>query len=304
MPCYSPLHGYKSKNLTETGKRKITFSRQSGLIDLVMTVPCGQCIGCRIDRSRQWALRCVHEAKLHKENCFVTLTYDDEHLPPADTLLKTDLQYFFRKLRKSGVNFRYYACGEYGDISQRPHYHAIIFGHQFLKDRKRHSTAKNGDVVYISESLNKLWGNGYCTIGSFNYSSAAYVARYCMKKQMGKDAINHTNYTRVDVDSGVLYQVAPEFALMSLKPGIGSGWYDKYKSDAFPSDFLTHQGKKHPVPRYYTEKLKKEDETTHSKIKGKRKKQAKLLADNNTPDRLAVRETCKKAQTSSLKRNI
>lgn len=106
MPCFSPLYGYKSSRLSENGKRQIVFKRQQGLVDLpVMTVPCGACIGCRIDRSRSWALRCVHESKMHDANCFITLTYNDENKPYGGSLDKTDLQKFLKRLRKKLARF-------------------------------------------------------------------------------------------------------------------------------------------------------------------------------------------------------
>jgi len=301
MPCFSPIHGYASKSLTKNGKRKIVFQLANGYADKPMTIPCGVCIGCRIDRSRQWALRCVHESKMHETSCFVTLTYDDEHLPQDLSLDKSHLQLFFKRLRNRGIKFRYYACGEYGEENNRPHYHAIIFGYSFLEDRKKLFKSKNGDQVYRSDSLNEIWGFGMCTVGSFNYASAAYVARYCMKKKGGKMAESH--YSRIVRESGEIIQVVPEFALMSLRPGIGSEWYAKFKKDVFPSDFLIHDSKKHSVPRYYLNKLEKEDLTEHAKIKSKRKKEQKINAPNMTSERLAVRETVKKSQISLLKRN-
>lgn len=302
MPCYSPLFGYKSKKLNDNGKRKLVFTRQSGLVDLQVTVPCGKCIGCRIDKSRQWAIRCTHEAKMHKHNCFVTFTYDDENLPPDLGLQKTDLQNLFKKIRYHYHDFRYYACGEYGDQLGRPHYHVLFFG-LYFDDRKKHSQTKQGNTLYTSPKLTELWGKGHCFIADFSYATAAYTARYVMKKQYGKDAGQSEAYTRVSTD-GELYQVPQEFALMSRRPGIGSGWYDKFKSDAFPSDFLVHEGKKHPVPRFYLSKLEKESEDESKKIKYARKKASRATASDNTPDRLYSREQCKKAQVKQLTRSL
>jgi len=302
MPCYSPLHGYKSKLTTANGRRAITFNRSAGFTDVALTVPCGVCIGCRIDRSREWAIRCVHEAKTHARSCFITLTYDDDHLPVNKSLDKTHLQKFFKRLRKKCGPFRYFASGEYGDKTERPHYHAIIFGLDFSEDRKRHSYNKQKQPIYKSQTLTETWGLGHCTIGAFSYQTAAYTARYVMKKRVGKHADDH--YTRVDLSSGDIYNINPEFACMSLKPGIGSDWYDKFKKDAFPSDFLIVDGKKHPVPRYYADKLKKEDETLHKKIKIKRKLAQKLAAYHSTSWRLRTREECKKAQISRLTRSL
>lgn len=268
-----------------------------------MTVPCGQCIGCRIDRSRHWALRCVHESKFHLRNSFLTLTYSDDLLPAGLSLEKKHLQDFFKRLRNYGFEFRYFAVGEYSD-SNRPHYHVLLFGEDFSADRKKHSSTPRGDIQYISATLQKIWGFGHCMIGSFNYATAAYTARYVMKKQFGTKNLDHENYSRVDLVTGQIYQVLPEFSLMSRKPGIGSQWYEKYKSDAFPSDFLIHEGKKHPVPRYYYEKLKKEEPKKFEKISTKRAKARLENAHNSTPDRLYTREECKKSQISQLKRNL
>lgn len=303
MPCYSPLKGYKSALVTAEGKRKIVFSRQSGFSDLPIEVPCGQCIGCRIDRSRMWAIRCVHEAKFHLRNSFVTLTYDQNNIPTSNSLVKEHLQLFFKRLRKAGYVFRYYACGEYGEDSNRPHYHVVFFGINFDFDRKQHSKPRDGVTLYTSKILSDTWGMGHCIIGDFSYQSAAYVARYCMKKHniTGEDDYH---YTRVDSSSGEIFNIQPEFALMSRRPGLGSDWYDKYKSDAFPSDFLVHKGKKHPVPSYYIKKLEKEDSNLYKDIKLRRKKNMQENALNSTPDRLFVREEVKKAKLNQLKRSI
>ncbi|AXH74040.1 MAG: replication initiator protein [Microviridae sp.] len=304
MPCYSPLHGYKSRLLTASGKRKIVFSAAAGYSDLAMTVPCGQCIGCRIDRSRQWALRCVHESKLHIHNSFVTLTYDDDNLPLGHSLQKRDLQLFFKKLRKNYAPFRYFACGEYGDQTRRPHYHIIFFGIDFHEDRKKHSTGKRGNPLYTSQTLQNAWPYGHSSVGEFNYATAAYTARYIMKKQLGKDSANRDAYTRFDSVTGELFQVTPEFSLMSRKPGIGTGWYEKYSSDAFPSDFLVHEGKKHPVPRFYFNKLEKEAPDVHQLLKTKRAHARKSDYANNTPDRLYTREEVKLSKIKQLTRDL
>lgn len=304
MPCYSPLVGYRSRFTNDSGKRSIVFNRSSGFVDQPVTLPCGQCIGCRIDRSRSWALRCVHESKSHDRNCFITLTYSDDKLPNFESLEKDSLQRFFKRLRKAGFQFRYYACGEYGDSTNRPHYHALLFGIDFSEDRKLHTQTGQGNVLYVSKTLESIWGNGFCTISEFNYQTAAYVARYVMKKQTGRNAIESARYSRVNLGTGETFQVAPEFAVMSLRPGLGADWYSRYKKDAFPSDFLISDGKKHPVPRYYLDKLKKEDLSTHDLIKAKRKKARHDSAYDNTPDRLHVRETVKKSQITNLTRSL
>jgi len=303
MPCYSPLVGYRSRTVGTSGKRKLVFSRSAGFSDLEVKVPCGQCIGCRIDRSRMWAIRCVHESKMHSRNCFITLTYSDENLPFTLSLEKDHLQKFFKRLRHHIGKFRYYACGEYGDDTRRPHYHAILFGVDFADDRTLHSRNSRGHSLYISQLLSDTWGLGHALISPFTYSTAAYVARYCMKKQNGKSAYEHEKYCRYDSITGELFHVSPEFALMSNRPGIGSAWYDRFSTDVFPSDFLVHEGKTHPVPRYYLDKLIKSNPQKADKIKTKRK-EARANDINSTPDRLTAREIVKKAQLTTLKRSL
>lgn len=304
MPCYSPLQGFKSKHINENGKRPIEFKRAHGFIDLGLTVPCGNCIGCRIDRSRSWAARCMHESKMHAQNCFITLTYNDANNPPGGTLVKSDLQKFFRSLRDRGYTFRYFACGEYGDLTKRPHYHALIFGMDFSEDRRKHSTTNSGFPQYTSKILTDTWGKGHCTVSAFSYATAAYTARYVMKKIRGKNASDDPVYTRLNLVTGELFQAESEFALMSRKPGLGSMWYDRYKRDTFPSDFIIVDGKKHTVPRFYLEKLKLEDERTFKKIRGKRAKAREETVADNTSDRLYTKMEVKKSKISRLERTI
>lgn len=302
MPCYHPLEGFRSQSLTKNGKRKLTFSAKSGYVDLPQTVPCGQCIGCRLERSRQWAVRCVHEAQSHVHNCFVTLTYSDEHLPEGRTLVKADFQKFMKRLRKHyGKSVRYYHCGEYGDLDDRPHYHALLFGIDF-PDKKPHSKNGQGDVVYKSELLERIWGKGFCTIGALTFETAAYTARYVMKKVNGKNAESH--YESIDPESGEVRRRVPEYATMSLKPGIGGDWFDKYKSDVFPADEVVLRGKQQRAPRFYDRRLEQDDPGLLLKIKRKRTRSAKKHKADQTPERLAVREEVKLSQLKTLSRNL
>ena len=234
MTCYHPMEGYRGKEITKTGKRKIVFNANDALGTCSLfrvTLPCGQCIGCRLERSRQWAIRCVHEASLYDDNCFITLTYSDENLPPYGSLVKKDFQDFMKRLRKRFSNVRYYHCGEYGSKTKRPHYHAILFNIDFPD--KELLTINNDQRLYTSEILSKIWGKGICSIGSVTFESAAYVARYIMKKANGDDA--ELKYCHVD-DDGVWNSIEPEYTTMSRRPGIGKEWFDKFKSDVYPND--------------------------------------------------------------------
>lgn len=297
MPCYSPLTGYRSKIVNPSGKRGIEFNPKNGYRDLPVQVPCGQCIGCRLERSRQWATRCIHEASLHEENCFLTLTYDQDHIPENFGLNKSHFQKFMKRLRKkyNGKKIRYFHCGEYGEKTLRPHYHACIFNHDFA-DKQIFKTSADTNL-YTSDVLSNLWPYGFSTLGNVTFESAAYVARYIMKKVTGDQSEEH--YTRVDPETGEQYKILPEYTTMSRRPGIGKEWYEKYKTDIYPSDFIIVRGKKVQPPKFYDSMYEHIDQ-----IKALRIKRAKQQAENNTPERLRVRETVKMSQISSLKRTL
>jgi len=246
-------------------------------------------------------MRCTHEAQMHSENSFITLTYADEHLPPDNGVHVRTWQLFMKRLRKfSTKKVRFFASGEYTEAPNfRPHYHALIFGYQF------HDlvflTKKRGNNYYTSKSLLKLWPYGFHIIGTVDYQSAAYVARYVMKKMNGDGEVATAFYTRPHPLTGKVYQVRKEFCVQSRRPGIGSTWFTRYKADAFPSDFLVIDGMKHSVPPYYTKKLMEDEQDD---IKRKRKREAFSRKSDNTPDRLSVREQVKTSQLTQLKRDL
>ena len=188
-------------------------------------------------------------------------------------------------------------CGEYGEKDARPHYHALLFGYQF-PDLKFWSRSPSGNALYRSAMLEKLWTLGNSLIGDVSRESAGYVARYCMKKVTGDLAEEHY---RVE-ENGVVYQRVPEFARMSLKPGIGAEWFAKYRSDVFPHDYVVADGVKVPVPRYYDRLGKSEYEL--DEVKFRREQFARKHAANNSDARLAVREEVMKARLKSLARKI
>lgn len=240
----------------------------------------------------------MHEAQMQPDSCFVTLTYDEQNVPQDYSVTKRDLQLFFKKLRKSlrGKKIRYLACGEYGDQTLRPHYHLLLFNHSF-PDKKLHAE-RQGNRIFKSEKLDTLWGKSQINeIGNLTYQSAAYVARYTLKKINGDRADDH--YTRVSPIDGNIYRVEPEFLLWSR--GLGQSWFDKYKSDAFPSDFIIVDGKKHKPPTYY---LKQLEEDQSIQIKRARKRNANKQRHNNTRERLAVREEIQLSRLSRLKREL
>jgi hypothetical protein len=287
MPCYHPITGYRARSGRSpvTGLWPIVFSISSGYKDLPVVVPCGQCIGCRLERSRVWAVRCVHESSLYLKNCFVTLTYANA----GSTLVKRDFVLFIKRLRKKfGIGIRYFHCGEYGEKFLRPHHHACIFNFDF-PDKKLWSV-KHGNRLYTSENLDELWGYGYCIIGDVTFDSAAYVARYILKKVTGNMAESH-------YDGRV-----PEYTSMSRRPGIASSWFNKYKNDVLSIDGVIVDGNKCKPPRYYDKLYDIDNKLAMQMIKARRRSQINLV--NNTYERLRVREICTVAKLNQLNRSI
>lgn len=301
MPCYKPLHGWKARRSGETGRRAIVFKRQYGYEDQPVTVPCGQCIGCKLEKSRQWAMRCMHEARLYEDNCFVTLTYDDEHLPLGGTLVKEHHQKFLKRLRARVPNrrIRFYMCGEYGELDWRPHYHYLLFNWR-PDDLEIHTVNELGDRLYTSEFLQEVWPDGFSIVGECTFESAAYVARYCTKKVTGERAEEH--YTRYCPITGAETRLEPEFGLMSRDGGIGKEYYQEFKDELLKHDSVIFRGKPMRPPIYY-DRLHSEEELL--KVKGRRAARARLTPpeENYTP-RLMAKEKVKKAQAAMLKRTL
>ena len=263
------------------------FKREDGLAGSELQLACGQCIGCRLEYSRQWAVRMYHEAQLHDENSFITLTYDDDHLPFGNTLLRDELSRFMKRLRYyTGANLRYYGVGEYGEETYRPHYHACLFGWAF-PDREHWRTEK-GYKYYRSPTLERAWKLGNSELTDFTFDTAAYCARYITKKITGDDAQQH--YERVDLDTGEIVEVLPEYARMSLNPAIAKEWWEKFGKSVVDWDSVVIDGKELPPPRYY-DVLSDESELQTRKLRRIRKAKA---SPDNTPERLAVREECKR----------
>lgn len=282
MPCFHPLHGFR--------KRGGGFTFDYHLSNTIpMQIPCGQCIGCRVERKKEWALRLTHEAKLHDENCFITLTYREESLPAGNTLVKRHAQLFVKRLRKHlhPKKIRQFVIGEYGDQTGRAHYHAIIFGY-FPRDAKVFSRETNANTQYTSSALESLWPHGYVLVSDCNAFACSYVAGYAVKKINGRMKDEH--YMRV-LPSGEMIQAQPEFSLPSNRPGIGAGFYEKFREELHTHDAGLLSGRITKLPRYY-DKLhsRKSGEDALELVKLRRKKNARKHRANNTPERLAVRE--------------
>lgn len=211
-----------------------------------MAVPCGSCVGCRADRASEWSRRCMHEASLYPRNCFLTLTYSDGHLPDYGFLCPLDLQLFIKRLRKrKGAGIRFFGCGEYGDVGNRPHYHVLLFNCSF------EDAVPCGKSLFESATVSKLWEYGKHTLGECTAASANYVAQYTAKKQYGLAA--REEYA-VSEDGEVVYKVQP-FLRMSNRPGIGAPWLERYRED-LKRGFLVVDGEKCAIPRAYVERLK------------------------------------------------
>lgn len=316
MACYHPLKVWYSKEINPSGKRSIAFDPSKAYDPSdPFNIPCGQCVGCRLERSRQWAVRCLHESSLYDDNCFITLTFSPEHLAKRndpESLDVEEYQKFMKRLRKRFIpknpydkgtpeyeehhekyQIRFFHCGEYGEHNNRPHYHAILFNFDF-PDKELFSV-QNGHRIYISKSLSELWPYGFSTIGSVTFESAAYVARYIMKKATGDLA--DLKYSRHDPETGELSYIKPEYTTMSRRPGIGKKWFDQFKSDVYPKDFITVNGKKVRPPKYYDKLYESYDPFDYDNIKEQR--QVDLMTricaspDEFSPERLEVKEKSK-----------
>ena len=344
MPCYSPLKGWKDD---ETGGIKF---RADGAREK-MEVACGQCLGCRLDYSRMWAMRINHERGLHEVtggNCFVTLTYRDRkecdteqlrngyHIPDDWSLHKEHWQLFMKRLRKAfePERIRFFMCGEYGNICQhgldldavgcplccvgRPHFHACLFNVSFpdLVVYGEHL----GEPRLTSPFLENVWKYGFVDVGELNFDSAAYVARYILKKKTGPMADDH--YMNYDLD-GVVNFLTPEFVLMSrgrpckghrtlqldcddCEGGIGWRWFRRYKSDLYPRDEVPIDGfgVVRGMPRYYDKLFEISDPLTLEEVKAVRMKFKEEHGDDYTPARLMDRYKVAKAKVDRLKRSL
>ena len=236
-----------------------------------MTVPCGGCIGCRVDYRKAWTVRNLHELSRHDSACFLTLTYRDAALPHVGklrggvlelypTLVKSDLVKFWKRCRSRGIRLRYFACGEYGDLEARPHYHAIVYGYDF-PDRVL-APDQNGskEPLYVSDELEELWPFGFHTIGAATEKSIEYVAGYVVKKLTGR-----AKQASKDPREGV-------YGVMSRNPGIGKGWVEDWRSDVYPSDSIVLNGFERRPPRFYDDVIGKDHPELLEAVKEKRRK--------------------------------
>jgi hypothetical protein len=342
MACYEPLQAWQSHVLkTESGKAVIAFKREqvSNLPYSEIQLPCGKCLGCKYDHAKQWAVRCVHEAQLHESNSFISLTFNDESLYkrrhdcrkcdyfkrkqirveqenltlPEDkhktanychtaSLCHKDFTNFMKRLRKavSPHKIRYFHCGEYGERLQRPHHHACIFGYGF-PDKKLWQV-RDGVPLYRSKMLKEIWTYGYSSVGEVTWQSAAYVARYTLKKVTGKEADGH--YYGLDKETGEYEKIEAEYITMSRRPGIAHHWFEKFPGDIYPKDGVTIGGKMFKTPRYYDRIYELTEPEEFKKIKRKRLKKARDNVTENTYERRRSKRIIAEANQKRLIRSL
>lgn len=336
MPCYHPLTA-----LQPTGGGPLLFPQREHLYLYndyrTLDIPCGQCHGCRLERSRDWATRCMHEAQTHKYNSFITLTYNNDNLPENNNLIYRDFQLFMKRLRKAlgkevpimpdsthipailhsrhgdsphtpghtifkvTPQLKFYMAGEYGDQFGRPHYHACLFGVDF-SDKVYHRQTQAGSKIYTSKTLDKLWKLGYTSIGDVTFESAAYIARYIMSKQTGDGDKN--NYNIIDLETGEIITQKKEFNNMSRRQGIGKTWLKRYTADVYTTGKVIVRGHASNPPKYYDRIFKDIDRLAFEGLQYARLVEAMSRAADNTDERLAVKEQVSLAKTSQLKRKL
>lgn len=221
----------------------------------------------------------------------MTLTYANKWLPRGNSLSKGHLADFIRRTREifRPELIRFYGIGEYGTSTQRPHYHALLFGADFPRGAVV-AKGEHGCAVYASSALQNVWKYGLVSIGDLTSESAAYCARYALKKQGAMVHKRLSSWT--DPHTGEVLNRTPEFALMSRRPGIGKSWVTAYKSDVFPDDFCVVKERKTRVPRYY---LKQLSEVEAASVKAKRKEFA-MSSPDNSPGRLDARKAVLEAK--------
>jgi len=254
LSCFHPREAWKSRKVNpETGKRSLVFRRDLGFEDMRLEVPCGKCNGCFADRAKDWAVRIYNESTLHDRNAFLTLTYDDSHLPPGGKLHKPDLQAFVRSLRDRGNSLRYFACGEYGGNTHRPHYHAVVFGMDFLSP----NSEPCGEGLFVTPEVTNIWAKGAVVCAPVTPASCAYVAGYCSKKIGDPDTFN----------------------IMSRRPGIGKEWITRYADDVRRAgSVILDDGGQSRVPKRYLDWMPEELESV--------KQANKKFIDSLTPEQL------------------
>nr|QJB20984.1 MAG: replication initiator protein [Microvirus sp.] len=303
--CTSPLPARRVGGQIEfLGRAK--DHRFRGGAAATLQIPCGQCAECRLKRSREWAVRCMHEAQLHDFNCFLTLTYDSNIAPVSPSLNYKHFSDFIKRLRYYRTEkFLYFACGEYGETNPvthivdgglyRPHFHAILFGINFPDAKPCRLLGKSD--LFVSDELDRIWGHGACKIGEVTFESCAYVARYAMKKVTGDLAKAH--YTLVTPD-GEIIEREPEMLHMSKRPAIGRVWFEKFGKQVYAHDSVVARGKKMQPPRYYDKLL---PDVVRSMVLREREVKGASHRQDHTDERNNVRDVVVRAGIGQFNRD-
>ncbi|QCQ84720.1 replication initiator protein [Blackfly microvirus SF02] len=298
VPCYGPHTAYYPK--ADATDKKLVFRKDQSETGIALKIPCGKCFGCLLERSRQWAMRCMHEKRMHRTgSAFLTLTYDEKNNP--GTLVKADLQNFMKKLRnRRPPGLRFFACGEYGEHFLRPHFHVLLFNTHFADQKnisKLNINQLNSEYqLSTSAELSVIWPFGLHRIGDVNFQSCAYVARYIMKKQVEKP----------------LPGLAPEFVVMSRRPGLGAGYFDRYQSEIINHDKVIINGTPVGVPRFYDNRISQLDANMRlphqpsliEEIKTRRRRELVSPKGEKTSARMRTKELVAMARLKQKGRTI
>lgn len=290
MSCLHPITAYYAKERNVSGKRSLVFDKRASHSGIPVEISCQQCIECRIQRAAAGAIRCYHESKSHLVSSFVTLTYSDKFLPSDGGLVHRDFQLFMKRLRvASDFKIKMVMCGEYGETTNRPHYHALLFGCDF-SDRKFFKRTKVGHQLDTSAHLDSLWQLGHATVGDVTYESSRYVCGYILKKVLGKASADHYMGRR------------PEY--ITWGNGIGASYFSAYGAANYAQDFVVVDGKRMKIPRYYDTKFEIVDSARFDVVKRARVLKAKARPDDLSNRRSWTREKVAKARLAEFKRDV
>lgn len=298
MPCHSPLTAWYTTAGTLSFQNDGT-KRPTG--DL--KIPCGKCTGCYLERSRQWAIRLMHEKQVSNSSYFLTLTFRPAELNRLGWSLRPEcFTTFMKRYRHHFGKCRYYMVGEYGTRFLRPHFHVCMFG-ESIGDLMPLRVSQAGFQTYQSFALDECWGHGEANVAELTFESAAYCARYMMDKPTTEQE-RKKRYERIDPDTGEVFQVIPEYSRMSLRPAIAKEWMTRFQNDVYPHDYVvTREGKKSKPPRAYDKWYEEKEPDKFEKMKQERRAEAKLKANDNTPARLKVKKQIAEATLQLKARN-
>lgn len=289
MSCLHPITAYYAKERNPSGKRSLVFDKRASHSGIKVEIACQQCIPCRIQRAAAGAIRCYHESKMHEVSSFVTLTYSDKNLPEDGGLVHRDFQLFMKRLRaRSSFKMKMVMCGEYGERTNRPHYHALLFGCDF-SDRRFFRKTGIGHNLDTSQFLEETWGLGHATVGDVTYESSRYVCGYVLKKVLGPSAADHYMGRR------------PDYIIWGN--GIGKEWFQIYGSAAYNHDFIVVDGKRMKIPRYYDTKFEIVDTKRFEVVKRERVRKAKAREPDLANRRSWTREQVAKARLARFRRD-